>query len=464
MPTLNELIKRQTEDLILKKESKYLKSSRQELERIRTDRLRAILTYAKDHSPWYQKKLATINIDTLCEHDLHELPILTKAELMANWDDIVTDRSLSLAQVEQHIRNLEQDEDNLFFRDQYIVIASGGSSGKRAVYIYDWQEWNMLCNYAGRYALYNENRTGLVHKDVTTCTVAVVAIANPVYGIYAAAKSVHFGANKPHHFPITLPLEHIVEGLNNVQADLLIGLPSTVYKLCQASRQGMLNIAPKAIIVGSEPLYEPIRTLIKQTWPKAALFNGFGSTEGLIGRNCHADSREMHLNDDGCIVEPVDIHGKPVGYDIKSKKLFVTNLYNKTLPLIRYEMNDEFLLLDKNCECGSTHQLIAEPEGRPDFDFTYAEQVFVHHLVFSTPILHQGNILEYQVTQTITGADIQIATIGPIDKEQLAKQIQSNLLAVGLNNPQVTITECPALPLLPSGKSRRFIPLAKSSL
>lgn len=29
------------------------------------------------------------------------------------------------------------------------------------------------------------------------------------------------------------------------------------------------------------------------------------------------------------------------------------NLFNLTLPLIRFEMNDEFIFLEKECDCGA---------------------------------------------------------------------------------------------------------------
>ena len=64
----------------------------------RTRQLRGLVRAAAERSPWYSKRLADVDIDRLDETTLAGLPVLTKAELMEHFDNIVTDRRLSLAQ------------------------------------------------------------------------------------------------------------------------------------------------------------------------------------------------------------------------------------------------------------------------------------------------------------------------------------------------------------------------------
>jgi hypothetical protein len=47
----------------------------------------------------------------LDETNLAELPVLTKTELMEHFDDVVTDRRLSLAGLEQHLGTVETEAD-----------------------------------------------------------------------------------------------------------------------------------------------------------------------------------------------------------------------------------------------------------------------------------------------------------------------------------------------------------------
>jgi phenylacetate-CoA ligase len=61
--------------------------------------------------------------------------------------------------------------------------------------------------------------------------------------------------------------------------------------------------------------------------------DGFGSTEGLVGKTC-PDDDVFVFNTDLCIVELVDNLNRPVAPGSPAAKVLVTNLYNLTQPLI----------------------------------------------------------------------------------------------------------------------------------
>src|SRR5258705_3294533 len=65
--------------------------------------LRALLTTAVDGSPWHRKRLKNVDVDALDPADLTGLPVMTKADLMSDWDEIVTDDRLRLADVDAHL-------------------------------------------------------------------------------------------------------------------------------------------------------------------------------------------------------------------------------------------------------------------------------------------------------------------------------------------------------------------------
>jgi phenylacetate-CoA ligase len=69
---------------------------------------------------------------------------MTKDDLMANWDQVVTDRRLTLDLVERHLAGLECDA---YLFDRFHAIASGGSTGRRGIFAYGWREWAVA--YAG---------------------------------------------------------------------------------------------------------------------------------------------------------------------------------------------------------------------------------------------------------------------------------------------------------------------------
>lgn len=73
-------------------------------------------------------------------------------------------------------------------------------------------------------------------------------------------------------------------------------------------------------------------------------------SEGLFTGAC---GHGMHLPDDLCGFEPVGAAGQPITPGSTSRGAYVTNLYNQTLPLIRFEVTDEVTVLDGACACGS---------------------------------------------------------------------------------------------------------------
>jgi phenylacetate-CoA ligase len=110
----------------------------------RQDRLRGLLRVAKASSPWHRDRLAGVDPDGFEEADLTGLPPMTKDDLMANWDQVVTDRRLTLDLVEGHLAGLDSDA---YLFDEFHAVASGGSTGRRGIFVFGWREWATA--YAG---------------------------------------------------------------------------------------------------------------------------------------------------------------------------------------------------------------------------------------------------------------------------------------------------------------------------
>src|SRR5262245_21081717 len=85
--------------------------------------LRAMLAHAKARSPWHGRRLAGVEVDRVTEADLRALPVMTKDDLMAHFDEIVTDPRLHRDVVETHLAGLTTDA---YLLDEYHVCASGG--------------------------------------------------------------------------------------------------------------------------------------------------------------------------------------------------------------------------------------------------------------------------------------------------------------------------------------------------
>jgi phenylacetate-CoA ligase len=95
------------------------------------ERLRALLARAIDRSPFHASRLAGIDPARFELADVPRLPVMTKAQMMERFDEVVTDRRLTRDLVDRHIAG-STAEPGLLLGD-YVCLVSGGSSGLRGV-------------------------------------------------------------------------------------------------------------------------------------------------------------------------------------------------------------------------------------------------------------------------------------------------------------------------------------------
>jgi phenylacetate-coenzyme A ligase PaaK-like adenylate-forming protein len=424
------------------------------VERLRAERetrLRALVAHAKARSAWHRRRLATVDVDRLREADLRALPVMSKDDLMEHFEEIVTDPRLTRDVVEAHLAGLTTDA---YLLDGYHVCASGGSSGRRGIFVYDLDSWVVTFLCYQRFAM----RMAYEVLDPSAEPPRSVGVTADKASHMTAAMAQTFANPFMSRVPATWPLERIVTRLNELQPGFLFGYASMIHQLTREAGAGRLRIAPKIVGTTSEPLLPEIRTAITATW-SVPLFNGFGSTEGLMGGSCGA-GRGIHLSDDVCIIEPVDAQGNPVRPGERAAKAYVTNLANLTQPLIRYELTDEVTVLDEPCPCGITLVRIDDIQGRLDDCFAYAGGPTVHPFTFRSVLGRERSIVEYQVCQTARGADILVRCHGRIDTARIGETIRGALVDLGLGGAEVSVTSVDTLSRQTTGKLRRFVPLA----
>ncbi|HVL82669.1 MAG TPA: hypothetical protein VM367_00015 [Pseudonocardia sp.] len=415
----------------------------------RTAQLRELLRVAVERSPWHRRRLAGIDVDRVTEAGLGELPVMTKDDLMAHFDEIVTDPRLRLAQVEAHLDGLTGTETYLL--DRYHAVASSGSSGRRGVFVWGWDAWSTA--YAA--LLRHELRSWLAQVRGPV-TMASVAAGRPTHASRAIFQTFSRPELVVRGFSIASPVAEIVAGLNHLQPTVLGGYPTGLVALAREAGAGNLRIAPRRIVCYAEPLLPEMRELVEQAWG-ATVCNWWCASEAFpLAVGC-GRSTSMHLSDDLVLVEPVDAGGHAVPAGTRSARVYLTNLYNPTLPLIRYEVTDEVTLLHGTCPCGSSHRLVADVEGRLDDSFDYAGAA-VHPHVIRSPLSRARHVLEYQVHQTLDGVEILVRTDGPVDLEPLRRDVADALVRLGAPG-QVTLLEVPAIARQFTGKFQRFVPL-----
>ncbi|HTT87230.1 MAG TPA: hypothetical protein VMF60_07680 [Acidimicrobiales bacterium] len=414
-------------------------------ERLRAERqagLRALVAWAREHSPFHAERLADVEPAAFTEEDLASLPVMTKDDLMSDFDWIVTDPRLSLAVVERHMAH-----DRPYLHDRFLAVTSSGSSGRRGVYVYDWGEWTTLA------LLQSRARLGMA-DDAPRPTGRATASLFAGGGAHLSRVMRRFLAatdDDVHHLPMTLPVSEVVGGLNAIQPTLLMGYPSALELLVREARARRLRIRPRYVETGGELLMERTRRAVLDLWG-VEIDDSWAVVEGAHAFSCMA-GRAMHLPDDLVIVEPVDVDGRPVAPGKPAAKLYLTNLYNRTQPLIRFEIADGLTVLDDDCACGSAHRRITELTGRADVVFEYGP-VRVHPMQLR---LELHDVSEYQVRQTARGVLVKVVSDRPDELRPLSERVARALGTAGLVEPEVIVEAVGHLERLPSGKLRQFI-------
>jgi phenylacetate-coenzyme A ligase PaaK-like adenylate-forming protein len=417
----------------------------------RERRLRELLAWSVERSPFHAKRLAGIDPNRFTEADLPALPVMTKADLMGNFDEVVTDPALTLEVANAHVETLTEDD---YLLGQYRVVATSGSTGARALFVYGWQEWNNFVLVVTRWPSFD----GSLPDDAPVGSLFASNTRHVSGAIQAFLKGIaRNGSPQLTHLPASLPLPEIVAGLNFAQPGVLRGYPSAVHLLALEAKAGRLTINPQRIATGGEQCTEAIRAAVAEVWG-LEIYDFWGCSEGVSAFPCGV-GEGMHLPDDLTILEPVDRYGNVVPPGQPADRVLLTNLYNRTQPLIRYEITDAVTAVAGACECGCAHRRITDLAGRTDSAFVYDDGVAVHWLGMTTVLLSDPDVVELQVTQTTRGADISVATKGACNLEGLRRGLVELMRKSGLGEPEVSIREVDALDRLWSGKLRQFQPL-----
>jgi len=422
-------------------------------EQVRAEQLRALrqlLSHAVERSPWHRERLDGLDPTRLSADEVVSLPPMTKDDLMQNFDAIVTDRRVTRRVCEEHLERAE----SAYLFDELAVVASGGSSGRRGVFVFGWDAW-AIC-YASIIRFQQRDwESDPALADVPRVT-AVVGASSPTHLSAALGRTFSSPEQPRHLFPVSRPLPELVAGLNELQPTILMSYSSFLPRLAAEARAGRLRIAPRRVIAISEPLLPEARSAAADAWG-APVANGYGMSEGLFGGSC---AHGLHLPEDLVLVEPVDAEGRPVGAGSPASRIYITNLYNRLLPLIRYEVTDELVPIDGRCPCGSGLQRVADPQGRLDDVFEYDAGIAVHPHVFRSALAAKTEIVEYQVRQTAHGVEVAVVSGSVIDLRAMEQTIAAALSRLGLDAPTVTVTHVQTLERHASGKLKRFVPLA----
>ena len=421
-----------------------------QLQEFQRAELRRLLASAVKRSLFHARRLHGIDPKRFELEQLPELPVMSKEQMMSSFDELLTDRRLTRGRVEDHLGSLGMEARLL--DDQYVCLASGGSSGLRGVFVQTFDEFVEFVASVVRRPMARAISAGGPPPE--GLTLGIIAAAAPVH---SSGFGVAVATGPPVRLisaPATLPVAEIVRRLNRLQPPALLAHTSKLVQLAAERRAGRLRIKPIAITAMGETISAEDRATIAAAFG-IPLISQFTSTEGLVGHSAPGDA-VINFAGDTCIVEMVDADNRPARTGAEADKVLITNLHNHTQPLIRYELTDRFIRHSSDEASGLPRATV---EGRADDVFQYG-QLALDPLVIRTVMVRTQAALEYQVHQTERGIDIRVVRDGPLNLAALATSLQQSLRAAGLPEPQVQVHAVTDIVRhRETGKARRFIPL-----
>jgi phenylacetate-CoA ligase len=131
----------------------------------------------------------------------------------------------------------------------------------------------------------------------------------------------------------------------------------------------------KLIASRGEILSDRLRSVISRAF-NGRIADYYNCEEvGNVAYECPADPTKMHVNTSACLLEVVNENGQPQVVGVEGE-IVITNLYNHTMPFIRYRLGDRATLLShggRQCACGSLRPTISPPAGRSDDYFRFPD-------------------------------------------------------------------------------------------
>jgi phenylacetate-CoA ligase len=292
--------------------------SPQEVADRRLRNFRRFARYVNERSPYYSRVIRERGID-IGSCDPRHFPVLTKRTLMEHFDEISTTPDITKDRIGDFLSRSTNPCDH--YQGKYIVLHTSGSSGEIGYFVYSHSDWSRgFAQYSRVHPFAFRRRTiayfGATKGHFAGVTQFLTCRQSFLPLLYRAVP-----------FEINSPLQPVLDMLNALQPDILSGYPSGFLMLARKQLAGNLKIMPSILEFGGEPLRPEDRRVIERAFP-VPLLNLYSSTEHMLMAVATPWQGGMYLLEDDLIFEMHPDH------------TCVTNLFNRTMPLIRYRMED----------------------------------------------------------------------------------------------------------------------------
>lgn len=372
---LQEQIKKHTTVAVRKSMEDTQWWDRAKLEKLQIERLRTLLKEAATNVPYYRELFNRIGFNpeqVSSLTDLARLPLLTKADIRANLEQLKADNSQGLARFNT---GGSSGEPLIFFigneRVSHDVAAKWRATRWWGVDIGDPE----IVVWGSPIELGSQDRVRMLRDSLMRTKLLPAFEMSPS------------------------KLDGFIRQIRAMHPKMLFGYPSSISHIARHAEErgiAMNDLGIKVAFVTSECLYEHQRETIQRVFG-CPVANGYGGRDaGFIAHQCPAGG--MHITAEDIIVETVDMNGNATPPEIPGE-IVVTHLATRDFPFIRYKTGDVGVLTDEPCPCGRGLPLLKEIQGRTT-DFVLAQDgTVMHGLALIYVVRDLPGVREFKIVQ-----------------------------------------------------------------
>lgn len=412
---------------------------RQEIKRLQTRNLRALLRHAYETVPYYRRIFRERSLspsDIKSSDDLMKLPILTKADIRKNLGDMVSRG----------------------FPKSSLILGRSGGTGDQIKFYNTKEEMNWV--FAAEYRAYDWAGYRLGDRcfmlwgspmDVAKYSGMLSRFTNAlnrklILNTYVVSDEV---------------LGKLAYLLKKFRPEIIRGYASSIYMLAKYLLENRIDYAPpRAVITSAETLLDYMRKTIEEAFG-CPVFDFYGSREiGSLAAECEEHSG-YHISAENIVMEFVR-EGEHVAAG-EDGVILVTSLRNFGMPFIRYNIGDVGSPSDEACGCGRGLPLMSSIEGRVSqfmavFDKRLGRVIPVSTAgpgVFSIALLHMP-LERYRIIQESLDRVVVKAVKGEGYSRRHTDFLVKHISKYLGDNITIEVEFVDSLPPLPSGKRSVF--------
>ncbi len=312
--------------------------------------LRETLRFAADHVPHYRtwfKQAGLSAEDIRTPEDLSALPVLTRADLMDNPRDFISNYLPAV-------------------QGGTFTVSTSGSTGQPLKVIqteFSDRLWRIMAQRQMRWFRFDPSATFAAIRPLQNLCRGTDCPKDKTYCFPAWPSVGRFFETGPYvGYAFTNSQEKQLEWVENQQPDYLMTYSATLEYLAFGYQVRRPPGSLRGLHAIGQQLTPKMRSRIEHTF-RLKVFQNYGLNEfGIVASRCPEGDR-YHVHAEHCLVEIINEEGR-LCRPGEIARLLVSTLSNAAMPLIRYDTGDLAEAVDGPCPCGRTLPSFADVHGR----------------------------------------------------------------------------------------------------